>query len=210
MLSWVRGEAGKGRGGKFFFKRAEGVKEESYAQSTPAENVFSKAEDRTTTRTVSSSEIRSKAAPYSRQNLLFVVQNIFTSRSFPVSRSIDRAHNVLFIKCIHGWSKRGTGGGINQYCCNYKEFEKREIDLLSSTWSTCLDGKLMARRLNWGAYDGAIGCMAAETGAVVRVPYCPVLPSSVENWSLPTVTDVTHVLETSPVSAELRTVRHDF
>ena len=40
-----------------------------YARSMPAENTFSLAEDRTTTRTVGSSAIQSKAAPYSRQNL---------------------------------------------------------------------------------------------------------------------------------------------
>jgi hypothetical protein len=40
-----------------------------YAQSAPAENAFATAEDRTTTRTLGSLAMRSKAAPYSRQNL---------------------------------------------------------------------------------------------------------------------------------------------
>jgi hypothetical protein len=40
-----------------------------YARSMPAENTLSFAEDRTTTRTVGSSAIQPKAAPYSRQNL---------------------------------------------------------------------------------------------------------------------------------------------
>jgi hypothetical protein len=49
------------------------VMRETYARSTPAENTFSTAEDRTTTRTVESSAILSKAAPYSRQNLFRIV-----------------------------------------------------------------------------------------------------------------------------------------
>jgi hypothetical protein len=40
---------------------------------------------------------------------------------------------------------------------------EQEMYLLSSTWSTFSDGKLMARCLNREAYGGAVGCMATET-----------------------------------------------
>lgn len=61
-------------------------------------------------------------------------------------------------------------------------------DLLSSTWSTFSDGKIMERCLNCEAYDGAMmGCIAREMGHgcsggesesestvwYLRPPYCP-------------------------------------
>jgi hypothetical protein len=45
------------------------VATDGHVQSTPAENAFVTAEERTTTRTVESLAMLSKAAPYSRQNL---------------------------------------------------------------------------------------------------------------------------------------------
>ena len=78
--------------------------QETYARSTPAENAFSRAEERTTTRTVESSAIRSKAAPYSRQNLCKLFRIVHVRGQ---SRSIARAHHVRFIECIHGWPNGG-------------------------------------------------------------------------------------------------------
>jgi hypothetical protein len=72
-----------------------------YARSMPAENTLSFAEDRTTTRTVGSSAIQSKAAPYSRQNLTQRKKD--TCKLAPRSRA--RAHHSLFIECVDGWPK---------------------------------------------------------------------------------------------------------
>ena len=96
----------------------EGVK---HARSTPAENVFSRAEDSTTTRTVLSSEIRSNAAPYSRQNLIRIYGMCSPQGQSP---SLDQSRpynlNLLFIECIHGWSKTRNRGDGQRLC--YKEF----------------------------------------------------------------------------------------
>ena len=73
------------RGGKGRFQGV--VMQETYARSTPAENAFSRAEERTTTRTVESSAIRSKAAPYSRQNLCKLFRIVHVKGQ---SVSIDR------------------------------------------------------------------------------------------------------------------------
>ena len=72
-----------------------------YARSMPAENTFSLAEDRTTTRTAGSSAIQSNAAPYSRQNLAHVK----VINDSP-SRSIVRAHRSF----THSSLNALTGG----------------------------------------------------------------------------------------------------
>ena len=128
---------------------------EGHVRSTPAENVFSKAEDRTTTRTVGSSAIRSNAAPYSRQNLLHIFVHVTVNRS--PSQSIAC---VRLVECIHRWPKRERsdiscealrGGLVGE--------RGKKLHLLSSMRSTFSDGKLMTMCLNRVAYGGAIGGM---------------------------------------------------
>lgn len=140
-------------GGRRGFQR--GDVREGHVRSTPAENVFSKAEDRTTTRTVGSSAIRSNAAPYSRQNLLHIFVHVTVNRS--PSQSIAC---VRLVECIHRWPKRERsdiscealrGGLVGE--------RGKKLHLLSSTRSTFSDGKLMTMCLNREAYGGAIGGM---------------------------------------------------
>jgi len=76
-----------------------------YARSMPAENTFSLAEDRTTTRTVGSSAMQSNAAPYSRQNLAHV--NVINDSPFPLDRTRASLIHSLFIECVNGWPNGG-------------------------------------------------------------------------------------------------------
>jgi hypothetical protein len=78
------------------------------------------------------------------------------------SPSLDRSVAPITYCSLNAFT-----GGLNEEqgrhsAVNYKELQEK--DLLSSMWSTFSDGKLMARCLNRGAYDGAIGCMVTETG----------------------------------------------
>ena len=133
---------------------------EGHVRSTPAENAFSKAEDRTTTRTVGSSAIHSNAAPYSRQNLLHIFVHVTVNHS--PSQSIAC---VRLVECIHRWSNGGMRERFGISCKALRGGsvgERGKVHLLSSTWSTFSDGKLMTRCLNREAYGGAIGGMACS------------------------------------------------
>ena len=105
---WVIGTAGLylfvwGRGVKLVGAQGGEARDSFgvYVRSMPAENTFSLAEDRTTTRTVGSSAIQSNAAPYSRQNLVHV--KVINDPPFPLDRTRALHMYSLFIECVDGW-----------------------------------------------------------------------------------------------------------
>jgi hypothetical protein len=110
------------------FERGVEQKSQRHARSTPAEKAFSRAEDRTTTRTELSSEIRSKAVPYSRQNLFRPGQSPSLDQSIaPITThcSLNAFTGVLNEEQGGGHSALAIRGSVT------REGEMKFMDLLS-------------------------------------------------------------------------------